>query len=291
LQLENFDQNTFNYPLFDVQLNYTEKCNSKCTTCNVWKVSKPKVLGLDAIENYISSKRAKALQSLYLTGGEPFLDGDYAVEICKIAKKYIPHVIISGDTNGLKPEHTLEVLMRIRDLGLRTGIGVSFNGMPERHDKSRGIKGAHDKALKLMQLLKANSFPFAISYLVNKDTVQDWDYVHSIAQLYGAFVGWSLERTGDRYNTKSTISDRFIFSCPGLKTTFAVSPDGGVWACDNYSNPNLCAGNLYKTPFDDIDFKPVWKYIESGACQPCGILCHARKALPVLPYNLFQRQG
>jgi radical SAM protein with 4Fe4S-binding SPASM domain len=287
-----FNPNNLNYPLYEVQLNYTEKCNSRCTTCNIWKTKKPKVLGLDAIENYLSSKKGRELQVLYLTGGEPFLDGQYAIDICKIAKKYKPDVLISGDTNGLKPEHTVEILKEIRDgLGLKLGIGVSFNGMPEVHDKTRGIVGAHDKALKFMQLLKSNNIQFAISYVVNEETVDSWDYVHSIANLYGAFVGWSLERTGERYNTKTKQTNGFCFTCPGLKTTFAISPDGGVYACDDYSNKNLCAGNLYETPFDEIDFRPVWDYIASGACQPCEILCHARKALPVLPYQMFQRQS
>jgi sulfatase maturation enzyme AslB (radical SAM superfamily) len=141
-----------------------------------------------------------------------------------------------------------------------------------------------------MQLLKGNDIGFAISYLVTEETADSWDYVHSIGNLYSAFVGWSLERSGTRYNTKSELPDKFIFNCPGLKTTFAISPGGGVYACDDYRD-ELCAGNLYDTPFDEMNFRPVWDYIASGACQPCGILCHARKAIPVLPYEMFQRQG
>lgn len=290
MEAKYFNPNNLDYPLFEVQLNFTEKCNSRCTTCNVWKTKKPRVLGLDAIENYLSSQKAKNLQVLYLTGGEPFLDAQYAIDICKMAKKYKSDTMIAGDTNGLKPKHTIEVLKEIRDgLGLRVGVGVSFNGMPEVHDKTRGIKGSHDKCLQLMQLLKSNGFQFAISYLVNEETAESWDYVHSIANLYQAFVGWSLERSGTRYNTKSELPDKFIFNCPGLKTTFAISPSGGVYACDDYRD-ELCAGNLYETSFDDMDFRPIWDYISEGNCQPCGILCHARKALPVLPYQMFQPQ-
>ena len=66
----------------------TYKCNSKCSTCSIWKrylekgsLAK-KELSIGEIQNFLDSPILKKLKAVNLTGGEPFLRNDL-VELIK----------------------------------------------------------------------------------------------------------------------------------------------------------------------------------------------------------------
>jgi MoaA/NifB/PqqE/SkfB family radical SAM enzyme len=84
---------------------------------------------------------------LNVTGGEPFIKEDL-VEILDVVKKKAKRVVIS--TNGFLTRRTLDVMRNHRDVGIR----ISFDGIGETHDKIRGSKNAHQKALDTLRGLK-----------------------------------------------------------------------------------------------------------------------------------------
>lgn len=137
----------------------TNKCNSKCTICNIWKLYKkyPKKekdeLKLWEIEKIFRSM--KPIFLLNICGGEPYLRDDLD-DICALACKYIKPTVIHMPTNCLSPNRikklTLSILKKIPKK-VHLTVKMSLDGVDENHDKIRGIKGNFKKLLKTYDIL------------------------------------------------------------------------------------------------------------------------------------------
>ena len=141
----------------------TNMCQSRCKTCYLWNLykSKPdllkKELTLDEIE-----KIFKSIGHVYffnISGGEPFLRKDLP-QIVDLACKYLKPDIIHTPTNGLAPEliekQTKKILeiMKENKTNIPFTIKPSFDGVGNKHDKIRGVKGNFKKVLDTYARLK-----------------------------------------------------------------------------------------------------------------------------------------
>lgn len=142
-----------------VTLTYsvTNMCQSRCKTCKIWKVYiddpnlKKKELKIDKIE-----KIFKSIGHIYffnISGGEPYLREDL-VEIVALACKYLTPAVIHIPTNALTPKliekktiKVLEIMNENNNSKIPLTIKPSFDGVGEKHDEIRGIKGNFEKVL------------------------------------------------------------------------------------------------------------------------------------------------
>lgn len=124
-------------------LAVTYRCNVKCIMCNTWQ--HPSKRDMEIRPEDLTS--FPEVVRLNITGGEPFIKEDLS-EILDVVKKKAKRVVISS--NGLLTRKTLEVMSKHRDVGVR----LSFDGIGETHDKVRGVKGIHQKALETLKGLK-----------------------------------------------------------------------------------------------------------------------------------------
>ena len=124
-------------------LAVTYRCNVKCIMCNTWQHPSKREQEIRP-EDLTSFPEVVRLN---ITGGEPFIKEDLS-EILDVVKKKAKRVVISS--NGLLTKKTLEVMSKHRDVGVR----LSFDGIGETHDKVRGSKGIHQKALETLKGLK-----------------------------------------------------------------------------------------------------------------------------------------
>jgi MoaA/NifB/PqqE/SkfB family radical SAM enzyme len=135
----------------------TNMCNAKCRHCllgNTVPVSKPRdELSIDEIEKIARSM--DDLMFLLPTGGQPFLRKDIA-EIVKIFYKETNVRNVGIPTNGTMTERTIqfvkEVLKSCPEIDL--GIDVSIDGIEERHDDIRQVKGLFEKAVTTYKELR-----------------------------------------------------------------------------------------------------------------------------------------
>lgn len=144
------------------KLNFviTNKCNSKCLHCNIWRVYKNDSsrfndeLKIDEIEK-IFKNLSKNIFWLAITGGEPFLRDDL-IEIIKLAKKNIKSLkILSIPSNGLLTNKIIDTVNNLKKIkGVIFFLTFSIDGPEEIHDKLRGIKGAYKKTMNTYNLLK-----------------------------------------------------------------------------------------------------------------------------------------
>src|SRR3989338_11195023 len=108
-----------NYP-YEAGILITNRCNSRCAACNIWKLEGNEDLAEDA---YMSLPRS--LRKITLSGGEPFLAGNLTKIIESLNKKCNnPRWVIS--TNGLMPNLAEKKLKEIIKISSKVGVRVSI---------------------------------------------------------------------------------------------------------------------------------------------------------------------
>jgi MoaA/NifB/PqqE/SkfB family radical SAM enzyme len=140
----------------------TNKCNSRCKTCNIWKIyeKKPELMEKElTLEEYEKIFHDIKNDSLWLTlsGGEPFLRNDID-KIAILANRIMENLFfLNIPTNGLMPEVIMEktklILDSIRD-NIDFHVTISLDGSEEINDEIRGINGSYKKAMTTYRSLK-----------------------------------------------------------------------------------------------------------------------------------------
>ncbi len=141
----------------------TNRCQSRCRTCQIWQLYRDKPdlsqteLTLSEIERIFRS-----LGHVYffnISGGEPFLRPDLP-DIVGLAIKYLSPGVVHIPTNALAPKLVerataaiLETMGAYRsDVPLT--IKPSLDGVGEKHDAIRGVKGNFEKVMETVDRLK-----------------------------------------------------------------------------------------------------------------------------------------
>ncbi|MBI5393175.1 radical SAM protein [Candidatus Woesearchaeota archaeon] len=138
------------------KLNFvtTAACNSKCVTCNIWKVylDNPAVikneLTLDELKK-IFDALPDTISWLSLTGGEPFLRTDLADIMIEAQKRIKNLKLLSMPNNGLIPERVIDCLKKVLADKKHVPIIMTFSidGPEEIHDVVRGVKGGYRRTM------------------------------------------------------------------------------------------------------------------------------------------------
>jgi molybdenum cofactor biosynthesis enzyme MoaA len=85
----------------------TYRCNNSCHICNIWKLESPESeeLTLGEIRSFLEENKdfLKGIESVQITGGEPFLRMDLP-EIASSMREYLPRSTLWIPTNGMDPE-------------------------------------------------------------------------------------------------------------------------------------------------------------------------------------------
>ena len=117
----------------------TYRCNARCYMCNTWRhPTKPD----EEIKSDIYEK-LPFMNTVNLTGGEPFLREDLA-DIVNVLKKKTKRLVICS--NGFFTEKILKLFEKHRDVGIR----VSIEGLPKVNDELRGISHGFDKGIRTL---------------------------------------------------------------------------------------------------------------------------------------------
>lgn len=185
-------------PPINLTLSVTNRCNSKCRTCGIWKVYQDKhnspdeELSLDEIDRIFRS--VGSVYFFNISGGEPFLRDDLDKIIVSACKHLHPH-IIHVPTNGLLPE---KIAAKVKDIfegmnnaGYHGPLAVkpSFDGIGDKHDGIRGIPGNFEKVLETVKQLQTLQKEFTqlqvglgtvISQFNIDDLTEIMDYVDTL---------------------------------------------------------------------------------------------------------------
>jgi Fe-coproporphyrin III synthase len=141
-----------------VNLSVTNRCNSRCVMCNVWKTPTKDELSADQYRPFFKGLDKK-LRWLHITGGEPFLRADLR-EIISDAAELCPRLsVVDFATNGFLTEtvsSSLEEMVN-GNRKIMFAAGISIDGRPPMHEHIRNVDGCFDRAAETYKNLLALS--------------------------------------------------------------------------------------------------------------------------------------
>jgi MoaA/NifB/PqqE/SkfB family radical SAM enzyme len=121
--------------------------------CNIWQGKNKKDITLNDLIKYKNSPFGKNLRILDITGGEPFLCNIPSI-LETLDNGKLKTLLIS--TNGFLTEKILKDIKKLFEITkANIVIDVSIDGIGEKHDVIRGVKGAYENAMKTVLKLKS----------------------------------------------------------------------------------------------------------------------------------------
>lgn len=134
-------------------------CNSKCATCNIWTIRR-RESELETWEwERVLAQLGPHVKFYTYSGGEPFMREDFD-ELLFLAFKYGKPRYVTVPTNCLLPDRVSLCLQslfeKLEPMGATATLycNLSVDGIGDRHDELRGVKGNFEKVLKTIDGLQ-----------------------------------------------------------------------------------------------------------------------------------------
>ncbi|MCZ4280309.1 heme d1 biosynthesis radical SAM protein NirJ [Kiloniella laminariae] len=149
--------------------NLLRRCNLKCRHCYAFAADFdfPGELSTPEIMDVMDDLKSYGVPVLILSGGEPMMHPDI-LPILSRAKSMGFYVTLSTNGTTLTPED-VEVLAEQKV----DYIGISLDGLKERHDYVRREEGSFDKALRGIRLCRDAGLPVGARFTLTKDNAED----------------------------------------------------------------------------------------------------------------------
>jgi len=138
---------------YSLAISVTNRCNSKCKTCGIWKLKNKEELTIEELQKILKSI-GKNIPWFTITGGEPFLRKDL-VGIIKTICDYNSPLVINIATNGTVDDmhRTLNKILTECDNNIKFVINFSIDEIRRKYNYIRGID-AYDKAISNYNKIK-----------------------------------------------------------------------------------------------------------------------------------------
>ncbi|NGM80829.1 radical SAM protein [Paenibacillus sp. 7124] len=153
--------------------NMTRACNLSCKHCyaNACPAHDPDEMTTEEAKRFIEDLAAFHVPVLLFSGGEPLIRKDIFELISYAAGKGLRPVI---STNGTLI--TKDTAQKLKEAGVGY-VGVSLDGLEERHDAFRGRKGSFEQALNGIRNCLAIGQKVGVRFTISKHTYGDLDGV------------------------------------------------------------------------------------------------------------------
>lgn len=156
--------------------NCTRTCNLKCKHCYANSDSKTykEELSTEEAKKFINNLREFKVPVILFSGGEPLLRKDL-FELIKYAKECDIRSTIS--TNGTLIDK--KTAAKLKECGVGY-VGISLDGMRERHDEFRGLKGAFVSALNGIRNCKEVGQKVGLRFTINKHNYNELEDIFNL---------------------------------------------------------------------------------------------------------------
>jgi radical SAM protein with 4Fe4S-binding SPASM domain len=160
------------------------------------------------VDRFTRSKYLRNVEYITISGGEPTLREDFP-EIMRILHMNIPYARFGITTHGMDPDTEERMFKRIlgENPGINIGlVGLSVNGPPEVHDKTRGIKGSWELTMETYERLK-DLVPCEFSFTFCGDNRDCFEWVCDLARKKGtrAYICWTVMNERFRVSEKDLV--------------------------------------------------------------------------------------
>jgi MoaA/NifB/PqqE/SkfB family radical SAM enzyme len=153
----------------EASIQITERCNSRCVTCDFWKRKSGSEATTKELENVFHQLKEVGIKIIGFTGGEPLLRNDIGQLIEKAKKITGARTYII--TNGL-------LLPEKASLLVKSGIdyvSISLDGLEVTDRKIRGVSDHYEKVMKGIKALRSlkNDLPINIGTTLVRDNLSE----------------------------------------------------------------------------------------------------------------------
>jgi MoaA/NifB/PqqE/SkfB family radical SAM enzyme len=174
-------------PPKNATLYITDKCNSRCLSCGVWK----KRPGPEAETNewlaVLKDLKEAGISYLGFSGGEPLLRPDVTELIGKARE--LGFRFIDLCTNGVLL--TRETLHRLAEAGLDRLI-LSIDGIGETHDRLRGVPGNFSQIEKALNAIRQTSLTAIVQTNLVRLNLDEIPRIIDLVSRYGQAWGMNI---------------------------------------------------------------------------------------------------
>lgn len=165
-----------NNKIWRINLSVTNRCNSRCMICNVWKNSKFDELTVDEY-HMLFKNIGDNLRWLHITGGEPFIRNDIT-DIISSAAESCPNIaVIDIATNGFLTNDIYQAMEKLikKYPSIFFEVGISIDGRPDIHEHIRNVKGCWKNINNTWNLLKNLSLIYKNFRVHANFTITPWN--------------------------------------------------------------------------------------------------------------------
>lgn len=270
----------------------TNRCNSRCRTCNIWKLKEKVDIDKSVIEELLSDEELDEDVEFILTGGEFLLHPEY-VEIVRLFRGRKLRLF----SNGILAEELISLVKseKVEHLSL------SLDGKPETNANIRGID-TFKNIEKIVNEVKSST-NVEIEYTISRwNSRDDLIYVINFAEKNGIGLSAGYFSEVEYFGTKREllpqydvsemlssdyyklynlwVGGKLMLPCFSIYVRPVVKPNGDVELCEAKC---VKLGNLYER-----SFARIWKDEKTKAlissfkrCNGCWLNCQRTVDLAV----------
>jgi len=186
----------------NVNFLVTDRCNSRCMNCNIWKKKVSEDLSVSEIIQLFSLKEFEKLDELGISGGEPYIRDDILEILEAIVMTNQSFNTIYLTTNASFGDRVLESLSLLSKYIKNVNLGVSIDGTEETHSRIRGM----DNYIKTVDLLSQvrstfNKVKTSISLTINKYNcnLEDLNHIKQLSNELQCDYSFRLATSNEGY--------------------------------------------------------------------------------------------
>lgn len=159
----------------------TSRCNLRCLHCFANKEEQQTAdYPLKDVESVLCQLERMGVLEVRITGGEPLLHADINRILLLLGQKKFRRIIL---TNGTLL--TEEIVLMLKESGVTPTVSLD-DSIPKEHNLFRGVKGAHERTVEGLKLLKKHRVEYGINCCLNKRNIQRYQDIIDLASKYGA---------------------------------------------------------------------------------------------------------
>lgn len=179
-------------------LKVTERCNSRCATCDLWKANREEPVTTERTRRLLVEARDIGITSLILTGGEPLLREDLFEILGVCEGGWFTSVVLA--TNGLLLKHCAD---SIND-SIIGRVAISLNGIGKSHDRTRGINGSYQAVIDALPSIEK---PVTIRSLFTRELVPELEEMIAFCKDSGYEYAIQLPETSSYWCSSERVRE------------------------------------------------------------------------------------
>ena len=281
--------------LKNIVIYTTDRCNSRCRTCFIWKKRPKTDIRVETIENIINDDISNGA-SLKITGGEFLLHPKYDEILSAVVDSGMDYHIFS---NGILAERLIKTVREFK-VG---ELAISCDAVGEKYKEIRGVDN-FDNIKRIVNELQHET-KILLNYTISpfnskEDLEQVIEYANSknVKLVIGVFntleyfdvnasknKAYNLDGISENcLQLSKGLTNRYInlynrwingeydIPCLNIRSQLAVYPNAEVHLCEG---KNVVLGNLEKTSLTDIwnNEKTIQLQKQNSKCNACFLTC------------------